>query len=82
MWPKETGKIEEGEEGMKEHVPERSNMSMQNKDTPVLFDELDIDIDLARELPGLRAEGETLCRRKKKQGMGLFSMNLNRSVWR
>jgi len=56
---------------MKERVPERPSISMQNKDAPVLFDEFDIDIDLARELPGLKAENEDIVPEEEEAGAGV-----------
>jgi RNA polymerase primary sigma factor len=56
---------------MKERVPERPSISMQNKDAPVLFDEFDIDIDLARELSGLKAENEDIVPEEEEAGAGV-----------
>jgi RNA polymerase primary sigma factor len=55
---------------MKQRVPEESSASMQNKDVPVLIDELDIDIDLARELSGLKAGNEDIVQQEEEAEAG------------
>ena len=55
---------------MKERLPERPSLSMHNTDAPILFDEVDIDIDLAGELSGLKAENEGIVTEEEEAGAG------------
>jgi RNA polymerase primary sigma factor len=55
---------------MKERLVERPSMSVHNTDAPELIDELDVDIDLARELSGLKAENEDIVPEDEEAGAG------------
>ena len=55
---------------MKERLVERPSMSVHNTDAPELIDELDVDMDLVRELSGLKAENEDIVPEDEETGAG------------